>query len=76
MPSNLPASRELTCEVEIIGTRGRIRRSGGDVSDDDGRRVREERSFEDLPGLCSGYSYVAEPVEGQRRASVTVAGPT
>ena len=27
-----------------------------------------------LQTLCSGYSYVAEPVEGQRRASVTVDG--
>ena len=44
------------------------------VAGDDRGGVREYRGLEHLAWLCSGYGYVVQPLESQRRASLTVHG--
>jgi hypothetical protein len=44
------------------------------MRDDDRCRVGEQGGLEHLAGLCCGRTYVAQPLEGQRRTGLTVHG--
>jgi len=46
----------------------------GGCDHDDRGGIRQDRRLKDLARLCCGRSYVAPPLEGQRRGGLTVHG--
>ena len=64
---------EAASKVEIIRRWRRIA-GGMVVRSNDSGGVCEQRGFEHFSRLCCGRSYVAQTLEGQRRAGLTVHG--
>ena len=67
------SSREAPSERDVVW---RWRRIAGRmvVTGDDPGSICEDGRPEHFSGLCSGYGYVVQPLESQRRASLTVHG--
>ena len=74
LDADQPAGVYQTTSQMMVVRAGRRVAARVIVRHDDRGGVRQQRSLEHLAWLCSGYGYVVQPPESQRRASLTVHG--